>query len=217
VAADRMSGAPLTPCGGKHSLMEKAQEAEAEAEAAAAAAAVSSLSLSSDSEGGKAAASAADATAGAGAGDASDSSETNWVEMPLHHVRWILAQKPEMHPTPSIEDYELYRTHDPVQSTVFSQASIDAKRELFTELFVSLRESHDDFFEYQAWVREVFERNGRVMVPEEVLGPRDDLQEEIDAIWARSREEYLREHPELESDSDEEGEEEHVPEPGRNC
>jgi len=28
-----MSGAPLTPCGGKHSLMEKAQEAEAEAEA----------------------------------------------------------------------------------------------------------------------------------------------------------------------------------------
>ncbi|CAD6256519.1 unnamed protein product [Miscanthus lutarioriparius] len=151
-----MSGAPLTPCGGKHSLMEKAQEAEAEA-----AAAVSSLSLSSDSEGGKAAASAA------GAGDASESSETNWVEMPLHH------------------------------STVFSQASIDAKRELFTELFVSLRESHDDFFEYQAWVREVFERNGRVMVPEEVLGPRDDLQEEIDAIWARCREEYLREHPEL--------------------
>jgi hypothetical protein len=130
------------------------------------------------------------------------------LEMPVEHVRWILAQKPEMHPTPSIEDYELYSTRDPVKSTVFSQASIDTKRELFTELFVSLRESHDDFFEYQAWVREVFERNGRVMVPDEVLGPRDDLQAEIDEIWARSGEEHLREHPELESHSDEEGDEE---------
>ena len=111
------------------------------------------------------------------------------MEMPVDHVSWILVQRPEMHPTPSIEDYELYRTHNPLKSTVFSQANVDAKRELFAELLVSLRESQDDFFEYQAWVRDVFERNGRVMVPEEVLGPRDDLQAEIDAIWARCGEE----------------------------
>jgi len=95
-----------------------------------------------------------------------------------------------------------------VRSIEFSQVNVDAKRELFAALFVSLQESWDDFFEYQAWVRKVFERNGRVMVPEEVLGPRDDLQAEIDTIWSRCGEEYAREHPE--SDSDQEGEEEHA-------
>jgi len=93
-----MSGAPLTPCpcAGKHSLMEKTQEADA-----AVATAVSFLST--DSEGGKAAAAPAEADASATAGDASGS-ETKWVEMPVEHVRWILVQRPEMHPTPSIED-----------------------------------------------------------------------------------------------------------------
>ena len=53
-------------------------------------------------------ASAADATA-------SRAAETRWVEMPAEHVRWILAQRRENHPTPSIEDYELYRTNDLVK------------------------------------------------------------------------------------------------------
>lgn len=41
----------------------------------------------------------------------------------------------------------------------------------------------DEWFEYQAWVRKVFERNGRVMVPEDVLGPKDELQKAIDEAW----------------------------------
>jgi hypothetical protein len=40
-----------------------------------------------------------------------------------------------------------------VRSIEFSQVNVDAKRELFAALFVSLQESWDDFFEYQAWVR----------------------------------------------------------------
>lgn len=196
------SGAPLTPCPGKHSLME-----EAEAEAAAPGAGAAVCSLSSEGGGKAAVSAAADASAEAAVTASGSSSETTkWVEMPVEHVRWILAQKREKHPTPSIEDFEHYRTHDPVKSIIFSQANVDAKRELFTALFASLKESHGDFFEYQAWVREVFHRNGRVMVPENVLGPRDDWQEELNAIWAQCQEEYAREHPD-ESDSDLEGEE----------
>lgn len=191
-AADAMSGAP---CAGEHApreeegvltgAMRKAQEADA---------------ISPDG------ASAADAAAAPAAGDAEEvkAAETKWVEMPAEHVRWILAQRRENHPTPSIEDYELYRTHDPVKSTVFSQRNIDAKRELFAGLLDSLRASHGEFFEYQARVRDEFGRDGRVLVPEEALGPRDGWQEDIDAIWAKCREEYAREHP---ADSDGEDDE----------
>ena len=141
-------------------------------------------------------ASAADATA-------SRAAETRWVEMPAEHVRWILAQRRENHPTPSIEDYELYRTNDPVKSTVFSQRNIDAKRELFGGMLDSLRASHDEFFEYQARVRDEFDRDGRVLVPEEALGPRHGWQEDIDAIWAKCREECAREHPDSDGEDEE--------------
>lgn len=52
-----------------------------------------------------------------------------------------------------------------MKSTVFSEKNIDEKRELFRNLHASLQASHDDFFEFQAWVHEVFEKNGRVLVP----------------------------------------------------
>lgn len=138
-----------------------------------------------------------------GADEKASTKETKRVEMPMDHVRWILAQKPENHPAPSIEDYELYRTQNPVRSTVFSQRNVDAKRELFTALLASLRESRDEFFAYQARIRGEFERDGRVMVPEEDLGPRDDWQEEIDEIWNKAKEDYAREHPDSDDESDE--------------
>jgi hypothetical protein len=42
-------------------------------------------------------------------------------------------------------------------------------------MIATLQSEQDDFFEYQAWVHEVFLRNGRVMVPEDFVGPKDEL------------------------------------------
>ncbi|KAL6653968.1 hypothetical protein ACP70R_007433 [Stipagrostis hirtigluma subsp. patula] len=133
-----------------------------------------------------------------------EDSEVKWAEMPVEHVMWILGQRRENHPTRCIEDFEQYRTKDddPAEGTIFSRRDIDASREIFSRLFASLKESHDDFFEYQAWVRDVFERNGRVMVPEDVVGPRDEMQKEINEFWAQCKEEFAQEYPD--SDAEEE-------------
>ncbi|KAL6653970.1 hypothetical protein ACP70R_007435 [Stipagrostis hirtigluma subsp. patula] len=136
------------------------------------------------------------------------SSEIKWVEMPRDRVLWILAQKEENHPVPSIDDYDLYGTEGNAGPTVFSQKHVDEKRELFSALHASLQPSHDDFFEFQAWVRDVFQRNGCVMVPDgDGVGSEHDLQEEINDAWARFKEEYARDHAD---DSDIEEEDGHA-------
>nr|CAB3491938.1 unnamed protein product [Digitaria exilis] len=151
-------------------------------------------------EGGKPAAAAAAEDARA-VDDGEEDSEVKWVEMPLDHIHWILAQKRENNTVPPIEDYDLYRSEEDAKSTVFSQKSIDETRELFTRLHASLQASHDDFFEYQAWVREVYESNGRVLIPEACS--KDELQKEINDAWAQFKEEYARDHPD-DSDTDSE-------------
>lgn len=47
----------------------------------------------------------------------------------------------------------------------------------------SLQASQDELFEYQAWVREVFKRNGCFMVTEDIFGPKDELQKAFDEDW----------------------------------
>lgn len=160
--------------------------------------AVGGGSAPEDSEIGKPAA-AEDASAADGGGE--EDSEIKWVEMATEDIQWILSQKRENHAVPPIEDYDLYgRTEEDAKSTVFSQKSINEKRELFTKLHASLRASHDDFFEYQAWVREVYEKNGRVLIPEACS--RDELQKQINEAWAQFEEKYARDHPDDDSDTD---------------
>lgn len=106
--------------------------------------------------------------------DDSESEEINWVEMPLEHVLWILAKKWESDPVPTLEDFALYTQED------IDREDADG---LIRKSIASLQAAQDDFLEYQAWVREVFTNNGRVMVPEGVLGPKDQLQKAIDKYW----------------------------------
>jgi hypothetical protein len=103
---------------------------------------------------------------------------------------------------PSHQGLRLLR-EDATKSTVFSQEHIGEKRELFRNLHASLQPSHDDFLEFQAWVREVFEKNGSILVPESCS--KEELQEEISDLWAQFKEEYARDHPD---DSDTETDEE---------
>lgn len=100
-------------------------------------------------------------------GEEDDSEEINWVEMPQEHVLWILAKKRESDPVPTLEDFGLYTQED------IDREDADG---LIRKSIASLQAAQDDFFEYQAWVREIFTNNGRVMVPESVLGPKDQLQ-----------------------------------------
>lgn len=106
-------------------------------------------------------------------GDDSDS-EINWVEMPEEHLHWILAKKRETDPVPTLEEFGIYTEEDLEKK--------DADK-LIRRTIASLQASQDDWFEYQAWVRDVFERNGCVMVPEGVFGPKDELQKAIDSAW----------------------------------
>lgn len=104
----------------------------------------------------------------------SDSEIINWVEMPLSTLRWVLARKRESDPVPTLEDHGIYTEED------LERKDADM---LIRRTIASLQSAHDEFFEFQAWVREVFLRNGRVMVPEDFVGPKDQLQEALDEDW----------------------------------
>ncbi|CAL4981226.1 unnamed protein product [Urochloa decumbens] len=119
-------------------------------------------------EGGKPAALlAADVSEAAGAGDAK-ASEIKWVEMPLEYIAWLLSQKRE--------DYseELDRQQRQRELILKVQATDEAGRE--------------EFLAFQEWVRETFERNGRVMVPEGFEDPNfRGIQDIIDEEWEKGR------------------------------
>jgi hypothetical protein len=86
--------------------------------------------------------------------------------MPLSNLRWVLAKTRESDPIPTLEDYGIYTEEDLERK--------DADK-LIRRRIATLQSEQDDFFEYQAWVHEVFLRNGRVMVPEDFVGPKDEL------------------------------------------
>ncbi|CAN6381559.1 unnamed protein product [Urochloa humidicola] len=148
------------------------------------------------SDAGKAAAADSSAVAAADGGEAKEAG-TKLVELPERHVRWILAQ--EMRPVFSLDDFA-------VTSEVIPQKFRDKQLEHLSSARESLLASQDDFSKYQAWMREVYEREGRVMVPEHVYPQIDEaqeelnrisLQEEVDLIFAQAAEDLERDHPEL--------------------
>jgi hypothetical protein len=129
-----------------------------------------------------------------------DDEEIKLVEMPESYVRWVLAQ--EIRPVFSLDDYYSFT------SDVVPQKWHDEQLELLASARESMLAWREEFFKHQAWVREEYEREGRVMVPaaddahpqiseeQEELN-RLALQEEIDRVFAQAAEEFERGHPEL--------------------
>ncbi|TVU51801.1 hypothetical protein EJB05_03245, partial [Eragrostis curvula] len=113
-------------------------------------------------------------------GESSDSNTevVEWVEMPEDYLRWVLAQTRETDPVPTLDDYNVDSTQDPV------------KLEQILQQIARLQASQDEFFEFQAWVRDTYEKNGRVMVPADVAGPKDLLQEAMNELWDELMKEY---------------------------
>lgn len=80
--------------------------------------------------------------------------EIKWVEMPLEHIAWLLAQKRE--------------------------------EGLIPEIMATDEAGKEEFFAFQEWVRETFDKNGCVMVPEGFNGPNPGgLQDLIDEEWEK--------------------------------
>lgn len=77
-----------------------------------------------------------------------------------------------------LDDYSLRRPNDPQELAQLLQC-IDR-----------LQAMQDEFFEFQDWVRETFEKNGCVMVPWSFAGPHDRLQEEMEELWDRAMKEF---------------------------
>ena len=91
--------------------------------------------------------------------------------MPEDYLRWLLAQTREADPVPTLADY---RTRDP------------KLLERLQEEIEWLQASQDEFFEFQASVREKLEKNELVIVPAVAAGPTDQFQQAIDESCLRS-------------------------------
>jgi len=113
------------------------------------------------------------AAAEAAAGDGSEEEEL--VEMPEDYLRWLLAQTRETDPVPTLADY---RTRDP------------KVLERLQEEIEWLQASQDEFFEFQASVREKLEKNELVIVPAVAAGPTDQFQQAIEEYWYGLLKEY---------------------------
>ena len=62
--------------------------------------------------------------------------------------------------------------YDPRNSRTMSQEEIERELASMERLKASLACVKDEFFAFQAWVRETYERNGHVMMPEYDLASR---------------------------------------------
>ncbi|KAL6842969.1 hypothetical protein ACP4OV_027282 [Aristida adscensionis] len=157
---------PLDPAG--HTAADEEQETIVGAKTAVAAAEVEV----------EASASSAHVAAEAAAGDGEIDDE-EWMEMTEEYLRWVLAQTRETDPVPTLDDLA---TRDPAK---LAAISVQLGRQQALQ---------DEFFEFLAWVRETFEKNGRVMVPADVAGPKDLLQEAINDCWDELMKEYDNAH-----------------------
>ncbi|CAO2149510.1 unnamed protein product [Urochloa humidicola] len=108
-------------------------------------------------------------------GCVNEPSSEEMVEMPEDYLGWLLAQTKETDPVPALSDYN---TQDPVELKCLQ------------EDVVWLQALQDEFFAYQATVREQLEKHGWVMVPAAAVGPTDQFQEAIDEFWYGLLEEY---------------------------
>uniref|UniRef100_A0A0A9GB06 Uncharacterized protein n=1 Tax=Arundo donax TaxID=35708 RepID=A0A0A9GB06_ARUDO len=169
-----MGGGPTGPILGRHRLAEKEEGVVTGAKRKAADSEGKAAAVSS--EDGTLVAAAADETADAAAGDGEDEApEGEWVEMPEDYLAWLLAQTRETRSVPLLEV--------PVKSTLLSQEDVHRQRELICKMNTRLQASHDQFFRFQAWVRNKLEMNGRVMVPADLFCSMPKVQQEVSEIW----------------------------------
>lgn len=144
-------------------------------------------------EGGKpsaaaAAATPANETAEAGSAGGAKAAEIKWVEMPLENIAWILSQKREDYHVITLDDYTLHRSISSGTSTaadfLYTQEEVDAHREMVLRVQATDEAGREEFMEFQQWVRDTFERNGCVMVPE---GWEEEMQNVVDEEWEKGR------------------------------
>lgn len=128
----------------------------------------------------------------AGAGDVKAADMIKWEEMPLEYIAWILSRKWEDFTVLTLEDHSLHRTGSNItaQDAMYTQEEFDEHREMILKSQATAEAGREEFFAFQAWVRETFERNGRVMVPEGFNGPNPcGNQDVIDEIWEQGKHE----------------------------
>ncbi|CAN6381295.1 unnamed protein product [Urochloa humidicola] len=129
----------------------------------------------------------------AGAPDAG-APEIKWVEMPLEYIAWLLSQKREDYSVRTLEDYCLYRskaTDGNEDDLMYTQEELDRQqrqRELILKVKATDEAGREEFLAFQEWVRQTFEKNGRVMVPEGFGDPNfRGIQDIIDEEWEKGR------------------------------
>lgn len=125
---------------------------------------------------------------------AAAAAEIKWEEMSLEYIAWVLSQKWEDYPVINLEDHSLHRngsnmyTQEELDDLMYTQDEIDEHREMLLKAKATTEAGREEFFEFQEWVRETFERNGRVMVPEGFNGPNPGgIQDLIDEEWEKGK------------------------------
>lgn len=120
-----------------------------------------------------------------GNGDSTDS-EAPMVQLPVEFLEWVLAQKKENYCVPTLEDY--------------SPEDVGEEMETICRVNAALQIAYDEFAEFTAWVRDVVQKDGRVVVPgNDVLGGASSqaglFQDKIDCAWEKARQEF---YPDME-------------------
>jgi hypothetical protein len=97
-------------------------------------------------------------------------------EMPVEFLRWVLAQDKEDYRVPTLEDY--------------TEEELAEAKDTICTVIHSLQTTYDEFDEFRAWVRDVLENNGCVMIHEDMLfSDPKEWQESVDQEWAEARQE----------------------------
>ncbi|KAL6603968.1 hypothetical protein ACP70R_044329 [Stipagrostis hirtigluma subsp. patula] len=110
------------------------------------------------------------------AADAAAAAVVKMVELPVPYLKWVLAQRAEHYRVPTLDDY--------------SPERIEKEEEAICRAVASLQAAYDEFPELMAFVRDVVEMNGCVVVPEGKLIPNfRELQRRIDQEWAGAKHE----------------------------
>ena len=100
---------------------------------------------------------AADAMAGAAATDDDGAAVAmvKMAEMPVEFLRWVMAQDKEDYRVPTLEDY--------------TQEEVAEAKDTICTVIGCLQVAYDEFDEFRAWVGDVIENDGCVMIHDYML------------------------------------------------
>ncbi|CAD6256214.1 unnamed protein product [Miscanthus lutarioriparius] len=119
---------------------------------------------------------AADAMAGATTDNGGAVTMVKMAEMPVEFLRWVLSQDKEDYRVPTLEDY--------------TKEELAEAKDTICSVIRSLQIAYDEFDEFRAWVRDVIDNNGCVMIHEDMLfSDPKEWQESVDQEWAEARQE----------------------------